>query len=434
MYTGATIQHVATSASFDCHVDGNTYVRSPGVDLSPPEIANMTGENWRTVGERYIDSRYGNRQISYTMTMKRGAASALIADMATLISACSEPHNFIWQPSGAAGTITFRAQPFVPEADMSDDSWRETSCLDINMTFTCQPFGLGPTAALATAASSVASPAQVNVTGQSMDVPSPARLIVQHNSSAYNRWIVGRRLNYSSAFVGVKDSGDWVAGSGAAEASALGGSYWSVSVAAGAGAQLEGISQDVTVCKGTYRVFARLAAPATAAATYRAYVTCGSVSTPGVVANPNLNSYWQIVDLGAITIPPAQAPDNATGGVLVSINGYNNGASAAPLDIDWMAMVPTDGGCCYYEGTSYSTVAGIGIDGISETKAVYTTYNTPAFGTVRATIPARNTLWELGPNNNIVYMPWLTGSAVVNWPATGVTVQYSTAPRYFYAR
>jgi hypothetical protein len=434
MYTGATIQHVATSASFDCHVDANTYVRSPGVDLSPPEMANMTGENWRTVGERYIDSRYGNRQISYTMTMKRGAASALIADMATLISACSEPHNFIWQPSGAAGTITFRAQPFVPEADMSDDSWRETSCLDINMTFTCQPFGLGPTTSLVTAASSVNdyTPASVNITGLAMDVDSPARIIVQHNASAYNRWIIGRRAAYSSAFVGVLDRGG--SGSGTVNSGALGGYEYVVTVASGTSALLGNLSQPLDNCRGTYRLFARVGALAAASASYAGAVYCGSVVSPTAVSNPSANGSMQVIDLGSITIPPAQSPDGATGTVSIQLSGINNGVVSATVSIDWMAIIPTDGGCCYYEGTSFSTVAGIGIDGISETKAVYTTYDTPAFGTTRATIPARNTLWELSANNNIVYMPWLAGSAVHNYCASGVTVQYATAPRYFYAR
>jgi hypothetical protein len=65
---------------------------------------------------------------------------------------------------------------------------------------------------------------------------------------------------------------------------------------------------------------------------------------------PTTQSAWHILDIGSLVVPPASLPEGATIGTLtLRIAFYNatNGNTGESLDVDWVLLLPVDGGVAY---------------------------------------------------------------------------------------
>lgn len=430
--------------TFSTHDGATAVVQYPGVDISLPELIRVTAGNMRTEGRKEVARTYGNRQVTYTLDLHGASSAGVLASLSSLMSACSENHDFYVQQPGASTGLTYKAFAFYPDVpSMDSDDWRATSSdpavYNIGMDFEVGSYGLGSLSASASPGAVVAL-YDWPVTGVPGDVLANSIIGTIPNGApvANTRWMVGRRATYSSAFNPIIDDDGTLVINAAVTGitGCYGSAYAWVQLASGSVAT--GICQTALtqVSDGAYRLMARVGGTSSAISfRARTYTTDpDNDATNGWVSlSKTATGIFEIVDLGAVAVPMQTMPDSvATYSTYVQVQARC--ATAATARIDFALLVPTDGGFAYIPDDTHSAY-GYAIDGDSDTPGVYCS-NDYLLSDVQDVVVAKPlSPIRLDASNNLVTFLWIANNATTS-DSISLTqepcIRYR--PRYLWAR
>lgn len=260
-------------------------------------------------------------------------------------------------PSG--DTITFDVLRFGARINVpAEKRWISRSAVDVTITLTCQPYGLGPSTSVTLTPNTATSKAPLVCAASTIkgDVPALGELVIQNVTATKTLVIWGlRSRHYDSGSPLFYEAESLTAGFAVANAGFSG--------ASGAGANKVMRHSNVGLFAdpafnlsaahiGTYRVFARVQASTTNTGTVSVRVSWfprGAGAARGVVndwvpvvtaGSVPIEGSWVLADLGLVTLPEARLGSQAW----YATFDAKSTVATDDLDWDWIALVPVDEG------------------------------------------------------------------------------------------
>lgn len=233
----------------------------------------------------------------------------------------------------------------------------------VPLVFTCKPFGRGVSVTLSDHVETTLPVLVFTETGIKGDVPGTVEIVIDNDSASLQQTVLwGLRSRYydSAATAAVflqaeslTPDGGAAAAVGTATASGGGSNVVKQTTLGTTPASMLTAGSQTHI--GSYRVFARMLAPATNSGIVSvAFRWIAAMFEPTMNDTVTLDSanegLWQLVDLGQITIPRMTVGTHGWNGSLYA----SSTVGADDLEVDWLLLLPVDEGWGQVVGASGS--------------------------------------------------------------------------------
>lgn len=355
-------------------VDNETYVLLEHA-YPTPELDPLWASSPSTEGERLEASRYRNRVITVKLRVSASTNSALQTAVTALtgkVAKLTRERGTFRRILPSGDQITFDVESATVDVP-SDKRWVSRQVAVVSLSFTCAPFGRGTQETIGPIAASTNCLIDDVRDGPAGDVPATVELDVTcPNGAQFIAWgMESQHYSATSSAAVMYEAEGLIVFSGApavGTAGAFGGGTNKVVTNTSLVPAYSGIitligSGNVPPTHvGKYRVFARMRTPLANTGVVKARLLWGIwyTTVPGLIGpvttNPEVTvveDFWQLHDLGLVTIPPAEAGTRSWYAQLE----VNSTVAGDDFEVDRFYLMPTDAGYGELRGDD------IGIDG-----------------------------------------------------------------------
>lgn len=424
------IQEGLTLNGLELNNEAGAYV-TEAVDLTPPKKKPEWAQGADSDGSRLIRTPlYENRVVTATVRVTRPTMNEALAKVGELVDQLQEAEKnpggipLEWTPANSTKKITLYVLTGevtgIPIVMEGADAGYFAASIKVNISMTCKPFGYGAEVEAAAAKSIETGLSVVTLTVPTVegDIPAEGRLVVKDTAAIGRRFVEWGLENryYNAATSLILDSEDMTP-EGGAQSTALNslGAYKRAGATKGTIATT--LITEPTICcstgnlghVGTYRIKARVYSElnvGSLAQNIHLRLSWQDGSGPfraNQWQTPNLVGSFVEVDLGTVSITPAQAGTQKWSG---RIEAYSSaGAAVDVLHVDYIVLIPVLEGYGKARGVT-ATEPG--------TASAFDNFTT---GTLSGSLNGR--LAAIGG-------AWATSGATTDWAVTKEEVSRST--------